>query len=757
MPKPPLPSRDKLLALDRASDSISDLDYYDRLGISRDADDTTIKKAYRTLALKHHPDKGGDADVFKLYAEAYAVLSSPEKRRIYDATGEASLVDLDIDGMMSECFAEGGWFEQMVKDDPLMAEMMEEEGMAGMQKSFGSFFAAAMGGGGPVYLPDGTQVDDMPRIKMPSLAELMADATGEDRELMERVQKKMGIGARGALVPGTGMQAMEILRTAGTDPHFWSDDDDDEDEDAWLDDLQNGLQAKSGKCGGGKAVAAAKKPPAKSPAAPRTVYASVNAKPSNGSSSSSAAAAAEKEGETRDDGEGDDEDAGVLVPCTAPAAIGKLWLDAARQGRMNELMSLARDEPTLIHYVGVGLGQTALHWACTKGEVRIVEWLIAQGAPIEVRNASGARALHAASAAGEARCVFLLLNAKARTHVRDEEGKTPERAARERGHLDVVSLLTGGDGTGTGTGGDDVEVSQRIGGGIGGGLGGVSASEARKAAKALLEQRAADSSNGGNEGGSTNPILEAAASGDASALSSALNSLTDLDARRHAAEAVDTSGLSALHLACRSGNPQCVTDLLLNAKADGALLTTKGNTPLAIAAKHCKWDAVSALLDGGVMADGLATLQAVRRGAPDALQMRLAVDAGGLAAIDPPAAGGRSALMAAAAAGEESSVARLLELNADVDLADANYATALHYCADKGSVQCARLLIASGAYLGALDTHGNTCLHAAGRRGHAKLFNALVEAGADGEALNDRGRAPKLLDAADADAACAVM
>ena len=113
--------------------------------------------------------------------------------------------------------------------------------------------------------------------------------------------------------------------------------------------------------------------------------------------------------------------------------------------------------------------------------------------------------------------------------------------------------------------------------------------------------------------------------------------------------------------------------------------------------------------------------------------------------------------MAAAAAGEESSVARLLELNADVDLADANYATALHYCADKGSVQCARLLIASCAYLGALDTHGNTCLHAAGRRGHAKLFNALVEAGADAEALNDRGRAPKLLDAADADAACAVM
>ena len=44
-----------------------------------------------------------------------------------------------------------------------------------------------------------------------------------------------------------------------------------------------------------------------------------------------------------------------------------------------------------------------------------------------------------------------------------------------------------------------------------------------------------------------------------------------------------------------------------------------------------------------------------------------------------------------------------------------------------------------------------------GRRGHKKLFAALLEAGADAGARNTRGREPKLLDAADADAACAVM
>jgi hypothetical protein len=40
-------------------------DLYERLGLTKEADDVAIKKAYRTLALKHHPDKGGDAEVFK--------------------------------------------------------------------------------------------------------------------------------------------------------------------------------------------------------------------------------------------------------------------------------------------------------------------------------------------------------------------------------------------------------------------------------------------------------------------------------------------------------------------------------------------------------------------------------------------------------------------------------------------------------------------------------------------------------------------
>ncbi len=59
-------------------------DYYKILGVSRDATTEEIKKAYRRLAHKYHPDKGGDEEKFKEINEAYQVLSDAEKRRKYD-------------------------------------------------------------------------------------------------------------------------------------------------------------------------------------------------------------------------------------------------------------------------------------------------------------------------------------------------------------------------------------------------------------------------------------------------------------------------------------------------------------------------------------------------------------------------------------------------------------------------------------------------------------------------------------------------
>ena len=69
-------------------------DYYDVLGIDRTADKDTIKKAYRKLAKKYHPDTNKDnpqaAEKFKEATEAYNVLSDPEKKKMYDQFGHAA-------------------------------------------------------------------------------------------------------------------------------------------------------------------------------------------------------------------------------------------------------------------------------------------------------------------------------------------------------------------------------------------------------------------------------------------------------------------------------------------------------------------------------------------------------------------------------------------------------------------------------------------------------------------------------------------
>ena len=69
-------------------------DYYEVLGVPKNADEAAFKKAYRVLAKKYHPDSNpGDAEAerkFKEASEAYSVLSDPEKRRKYDQFGHAA-------------------------------------------------------------------------------------------------------------------------------------------------------------------------------------------------------------------------------------------------------------------------------------------------------------------------------------------------------------------------------------------------------------------------------------------------------------------------------------------------------------------------------------------------------------------------------------------------------------------------------------------------------------------------------------------
>ena len=69
-------------------------DYYELLGVSRDASDAQIKRAFRTLARELHPDVSDASDAegrFREVAEAYEVLSDPDRRATYDRFGHAGL------------------------------------------------------------------------------------------------------------------------------------------------------------------------------------------------------------------------------------------------------------------------------------------------------------------------------------------------------------------------------------------------------------------------------------------------------------------------------------------------------------------------------------------------------------------------------------------------------------------------------------------------------------------------------------------
>ncbi len=101
-------------------------DYYEVLGLSKSATDAEIKKAYRKMALKYHPDKNPDdteaEEKFKEAAEAYEVLSNPEKKSRYDQFGHAGM-------------GGGGGFGGGMNMDDIFSQ-------------FGDIFGGAFGGGG---------------------------------------------------------------------------------------------------------------------------------------------------------------------------------------------------------------------------------------------------------------------------------------------------------------------------------------------------------------------------------------------------------------------------------------------------------------------------------------------------------------------------------------------------------------------------------------------------------------------------------
>lgn len=118
-------------------------DYYKTLGLQKGATDDELKKAYRKMALKYHPDKNkspGAEDKFKEIAEAYEVLNDPKKREIYDKYGEEGLKGGMGGGGGGG--GPGGNFTYAFHGDPHETFRM----FFGDENPFGQFFQFSSGG-----------------------------------------------------------------------------------------------------------------------------------------------------------------------------------------------------------------------------------------------------------------------------------------------------------------------------------------------------------------------------------------------------------------------------------------------------------------------------------------------------------------------------------------------------------------------------------------------------------------------------------